>query len=92
MTDHPTPEPRSPEGVPLSPGARLITRRQRQVAALISRGASNREIGEALGVRERTVEDYVSDTLGKLGLRSRTQLALWALENGPLLPDADANP
>jgi DNA-binding NarL/FixJ family response regulator len=60
----------------------VLTRRQREVAALVARGASNREIGYALYLSERSVETYVSAILGRLGLRSRTQVAVWAVQRG----------
>ena len=42
---------------------------------------SNKEIGSALFITERTARTYVSNILGKLGLASRTQAALWAVEH-----------
>jgi len=43
-------------------------------------GYSNREIGSALGVVERTVKNHVSSILAKLGVRDRTRAVLKALE------------
>lgn len=63
------------------PGTEL-TEREREILALIARGASNREIGEALYITEGTVKNHVSNILSKLGLRDRTQAALWAREHG----------
>ena len=42
---------------------------------------SNKDIGAALFITERTARTYVSNILGKLGLASRTQAALWAVEH-----------
>jgi DNA-binding NarL/FixJ family response regulator len=42
---------------------------------------SNKEIGAALFITERTARTYVSNILGKLGLASRTQAALYAVEH-----------
>jgi DNA-binding NarL/FixJ family response regulator len=62
--------------------AQPLTRREREVAALLARGLSNREIAEALVIGERTAEMHVSNILGKLGLTSRAQAAVWAAERG----------
>jgi DNA-binding NarL/FixJ family response regulator len=59
-----------------------LTRRQHQVLLLIAEGASNRQIAETLVVSERTARTHVSDILARLGLASRTQAALWAVQEG----------
>jgi DNA-binding CsgD family transcriptional regulator len=59
-----------------------LTAREREVAAEISRGRSNREIAVGLVISERTVEYHVGNILGKLGLSSRSQVAIWAVEHG----------
>jgi DNA-binding CsgD family transcriptional regulator/tetratricopeptide (TPR) repeat protein len=59
-----------------------LTERERQVAALIARGCSNREIAVALTVGVKTVETYVTRILGKLGFDSRVKIALWAVGRG----------
>ena len=59
-----------------------LTEREREVATLVARGLSNRDIGEALVVGERTVETHVSNILTKLALTSRAQIAAWAVERG----------
>ena len=59
-----------------------LTRREREVALLIAEGKSNREISDILVITERTVEGHVSNILSKLGLRSRTQVSIWVIENG----------
>lgn len=64
-----------------------LSRREWQVVALVASGSSNREIGHALVVTERTAETYVSRILRKLGLASRTQLAVWALDRQARLRD-----
>ena len=58
-----------------------LTAREREVAALIAEGRSNREIADALVVGERTVETHVSNVLAKLGFTSRAQVAAWAVEH-----------
>jgi DNA-binding CsgD family transcriptional regulator len=52
-----------------------LTPRERQVLALIAEGATNRQIGAALYMAEKTASVHVSRILGKLGVRSRTQAA-----------------
>lgn len=52
-----------------------LTEREEQVAQLIRRGARNREVAKALQISEHTVERHVSSILGRLGLRSRWQIA-----------------
>lgn len=47
--------------------------RERQILRLIADGLTNRQIGERLGIAEKTVKNYVSSLLSKLGLERRTQ-------------------
>jgi DNA-binding NarL/FixJ family response regulator len=64
------------------PGATVLTRRQREVAACLGRGLSNRDIALELNISERTAERHVENILAKLALRSRTEVALWASRHG----------
>lgn len=57
-----------------------LTEREREVAALVAGGKSNRDIAQELVVSERTAEAHVTNILGKLGLTSRAQIAAWARE------------
>ncbi len=59
-----------------------LTEREYEILRYVARGESNREIGEALFITEGTVKNHVSSILSKLGLRDRTQAALWAREHG----------
>ena len=59
-----------------------LSRREREVTALIARGLSNREISAALVITEKTVGSHVEHIMTKLGLRSRTRIAVWAIEHG----------
>jgi DNA-binding NarL/FixJ family response regulator len=61
-----------------------VTAREREVAVLLARGRSNREIAEALVIGQRTAEMHVSNLLTKLGMSSRSQVAIWAMQNGLL--------
>ena len=54
-----------------------LTGRERQVLELIAEGLSNRQIGERLGLAEKTVKNYVSRLLDKLGMDRRTQAAVY---------------
>jgi predicted ATPase/DNA-binding CsgD family transcriptional regulator len=59
-----------------------LTPREREVAALLLRGLSNRHIAEELVITERTAETHVCRILSKLGLDSRAQIAAWIMDNG----------
>jgi DNA-binding CsgD family transcriptional regulator len=59
-----------------------LTAREREVAALVAQGKLNREIAEDLVVSERTVESHVSNIMFKLGVQSRRQIRVWAIEKG----------
>jgi WD40 repeat protein/DNA-binding CsgD family transcriptional regulator len=60
-----------PTPSPLSP-------REREVAALLAKGQTNRQIADALVISERTAEHHVENIMGKLGFTARTQIAVWA--------------
>jgi predicted ATPase/class 3 adenylate cyclase/DNA-binding CsgD family transcriptional regulator len=66
-----------------------LTAREREVAALIARGYSNRAIAEELVIGLRTAETHVEHILGKLGFMARAQIGAWAAERG-LVPSGDA--
>lgn len=59
-----------------------LTAREREIAALIAHGKSNREIADQLVISETTSERHVANILSKLGFNSRTQIAVWAVEKG----------
>jgi len=61
-----------------------LTEREMEVLQLIATGATNREIAEELVVSEGTVKNHVSNILSRLGLRDRTQAAIFARENNLL--------
>ncbi len=58
-----------------------LTRREREIAELVSAGLTNRAIADRLVLSERTIEGHVRSTLAKLQLTNRTELAAWALRN-----------
>ncbi len=58
-----------------------LTEREKEVLSLVAQGLSNKDIAARLFITERTARTYVSNILGKLGLQSRTQAALWAIDH-----------
>ncbi len=60
-----------------------LTAREREVAALVASGLSNKQIGEKLVISERTAEGHVERILSKLGFRSRSQIASWQAGGDP---------
>jgi DNA-binding NarL/FixJ family response regulator len=60
---------------------RDLSRREMDVLALVARGLSNKEIGQALNLSEITVRNYVTTMLEKLHLRNRVELATYAVQN-----------
>ena len=66
------PEPSEPEAL------RQLTPQERRILELVAEGLTNRQIGERLFLAEKTVKNYMSVVLAKLGLESRTQAAVLA--------------
>jgi predicted ATPase/DNA-binding CsgD family transcriptional regulator len=86
-TATPPERPQQPPGPAGSP----LTRRQREVAALVAEGLTDREIAARLVISPRTAESHVEQILTRLGFRSRAQVAAWVSANPPAavpqLPD-----
>jgi DNA-binding NarL/FixJ family response regulator len=59
-----------------------LTRREREVAALIAQGLTNRQIAERLVISERTADNHVANILDKLGFPTRAQVAAWVASGG----------
>jgi DNA-binding NarL/FixJ family response regulator len=59
-----------------------LTSREREVLVLVAQGKSNQDIADILVISERTARTHVSHVIGKFGLESRVQAALWAIRNG----------
>ncbi|MBQ1622574.1 MAG: response regulator transcription factor [Selenomonas sp.] len=59
-----------------------LSRTERNIALLVGHGLSNKEIAARLSLSEGTVRNGLSSALSKLGLRDRTQLAIWAVQTG----------
>src|SRR5919197_3263999 len=68
------------EGIPTDARLAALTDREREVLHLIADGLTNRQIGERLFLAEKTVKNYVSSLLGKLGMERRTQAAVYGAE------------
>ncbi len=66
------------EGRPEDPVTKHLTPKERQILDLVGEGLTNRQISERLALAEKTVKNYVSAVLGKLGVESRTQAAIIA--------------
>jgi DNA-binding NarL/FixJ family response regulator len=80
-TAEPTlPASRLPEQPSSGRGTSPLTRREEEVAVLVARGLTDRQISSELAISERTVSTHVGRILKKLKLNSRTQLAAWITE------------
>jgi non-specific serine/threonine protein kinase len=73
MGDAPEPATRGPDVEP----AAVLTPRQQQVAALVTKGLTDREIAQSLVISTRTAEYHVEQILIRLGFRSRVEIAAW---------------
>lgn len=65
-----------------SPGGDMLTAREREILAVLARGASNKEIAREFDLAESTVKIHVQNILRKLNLSSRVQAAVYAVEHG----------
>jgi DNA-binding NarL/FixJ family response regulator len=66
-------------GPPQDPLVKHLTPKEEQILELVGEGLTNRQIAERLSLAEKTVKNYVSIVLGKLGVESRTQAAVLAV-------------
>jgi DNA-binding NarL/FixJ family response regulator len=64
----------------------VLTKREKEILALVSIGKSNQEIADALYIAAGTVRVHVHAILSKLSVRDRTQAAIFAIENGLIDP------
>jgi DNA-binding NarL/FixJ family response regulator len=69
-----------------SNGDRILTPREEQVVALVAEGLGNRQIARELNLSEHTIKKYLFRIFEKLGISSRVELVLYALNNGNPLP------
>jgi DNA-binding NarL/FixJ family response regulator len=70
----------------------VVSSREISVLRLLARGLPNKQIARQLGISPRTVEGHLSHIFNKLGVQSRTEALLWALDHGiaPELNEAEA--
>ena len=68
------------EGAPRDEKLDSLTGREREILTLIAEGLTNRQIGERLFLAEKTVKNYVSGLLAKLGMQRRTQAAVYGAQ------------
>jgi two-component system, NarL family, response regulator DevR len=68
------------QGTPTDNRLEALTQREREVLELIADGLTNRQIGERMFLAEKTVKNYVSSLLAKLGMERRTQAAVFGAE------------
>jgi two-component system response regulator DevR len=61
------------------PRLRLLSPQERRVLDYVAQGLTNRQIGEAMSLAEKTVKNYITAVLGKLGMERRTQAAVFAV-------------
>jgi two-component system, NarL family, response regulator DevR len=68
------------------PRLRALTPQERLVLAHIAEGRTNRQIGEAMSLAEKTVKNYITSVLAKMDLERRTQAAVYAVQHPPTPP------
>lgn len=78
--EHFPPKPLTPEEPPGSPKTGNLTRREQEVATLISQGLTNNQSATELSISEYTVANHVAKILKKLELSSRSQITAWVVE------------
>jgi DNA-binding CsgD family transcriptional regulator len=79
-------EPPRPAG-----SAHPLSQRELEVAILIARGLTSKEVGGRLSIEKGTVDKHLEHIKDKLGISSRPQLAVWLMERGLLQPAGTAN-
>ena len=67
---------------PADPRLAALTPQERRILDCIAQGMTNRQIGESLSLAEKTVKNYVTSVLAKLGMERRTQAAVYVAGQG----------
>ena len=70
-------------GPPVNKELELLTDQEGRILDLIGEGLTNRQIARELHLAEKTIKNYVSSMLAKLGMSSRTQAAIYAVKHQP---------
>jgi len=65
-----------------SGGQKMLTPREEQVVALVAEGLSNREVAQELGLSKHTIKKYLFRIFDKLGISTRVELVLYAVNHG----------
>jgi len=65
------------------PRLKLLSPQERRILDHVAEGLTNRQIGEAMSLAEKTVKNYITAVLGKLGMERRTQAAVFAVTHRP---------
>jgi non-specific serine/threonine protein kinase len=88
LTEDPAPSAMlPPEQPPVGRQVAALTRREKEVAALVARGLTNHQVASELFISERTVDHHVAKILKKLKLSTRARVASWLAEHRPDHPD-----
>lgn len=74
----------SPLDARVFPSSRPLSKREAEIARLVAEGLSNRQISQRLVLSEHTIKNYLFRVFEKLGVESRVELALYALDRRPL--------
>jgi predicted ATPase/DNA-binding CsgD family transcriptional regulator len=72
----------TPAGAGEAEATSILTSREQQVAVLIARGKTSKEIADELVITERTADTHAAHIRDKLGLRSRAEIAAWVIRQG----------
>jgi predicted ATPase/DNA-binding CsgD family transcriptional regulator len=85
-------DPRATDETGSWAGSECLTAREREIAVLVTRGLSNRDIAARLVISKRTVDAHVNHIFAKLGLSSRVQLTLWLRDRAAVRLTDDLSP
>jgi DNA-binding CsgD family transcriptional regulator len=83
--------PATAEPPPMAGKAHPLSPRELEVAVLIARGLTSKEVGVRLDIKKGTVDKTLEHIKDKLGINSRPELAIWLMERGLLQPAGTAS-